>query len=216
MFEGWTAYGDRGELDFPIYVLPNIKTIWGLELAEPIEGNCPERRYFGRSWVSQGVGGTPDPLFTAEGLANSYNDDSHQLSAGSGGRLMEFFCTDQGSVAWAQRMKDDGDVRSFGPTGVIALVKDRFVVFFTEVGVLDGRLDQFFYASPPDGEPVVVSEMESEDFLLVPNPTRRFQHGSRSLLTATKTPMVTTALSNFFTTVRQPLGSRFRLVAAAR
>lgn len=168
LFEGWTAYGDRGLIEGPIIINPSVQTIWGLELSN--HGSCSDRRYFGRSWVSEGVGNAPDPLFTAEGLADSYNDDSHQALAGTGGRLIEFFCTPQGSIAWAQRMKDDGRVRSFGPTGVIALVKDQFVVFFNRVDELDGRLDQIFYASPPDGGPVVVSEVESEDLLLVPNP----------------------------------------------
>lgn len=169
IFEGWTAYGDRGPIDGPIIINPAVQTIWGVELTDSIDGTCPETRYVGRTWISQGVGGAPDPLFTSEALMDSYGG-SHQAITGSGGRLIQFQCTFQGSVAWAQRMKDDGTVRSFGPTGVIALVKDRFVVFFIWVNELDGRLDQVFYASPADGGPVVVSEVESDDLLLVPNP----------------------------------------------
>jgi hypothetical protein len=168
LFEGWTAYGDSGPIEGPVELFPEIVTIWGVELSEPIGPTCSETRYVGRTWVSKAFDG-PDPLFTAEGLMSFYGG-SHQALTGMGGRLIQLQCTSQGSVTWAQRMKDDGTARPFGPTGVIALVKDQFVVFFIRVDQLDNQFDQIFYASPPDGGPVLVSEVEAQPLLLVPNP----------------------------------------------
>lgn len=215
LFEAWTAYGDRGPIEGPVIINPSVQTIWGLELSEPIEGNCDERRYFGRTWVSEGVGGAPDPLFTAEGLADSYNNDSHEALAGSGGRLIEFFCTNQGSVAWAQRMKDDGSIRPFGPTGVIALVKDQYVVFFNRVGELDGRLDQFFYASPVMVARWLFPRWNPRICFWCPTPTRRTQPESRSSSGLTEMPRATALPDNSSITERRPPHSRSRQVATA-
>ena len=139
-----------------------------MELSEPIGPDCAETRFVGRTWVSEAFDG-PDPFFTAAGLQDAYHG-SHQSLVGSGGRLIQFQCTFQGSVVWAQRMKDDGQVRPFGPTGTMAFVKDNFVVFVNMVDEFDTDFHQFFFASPPNGDPVLVSEADPEPLLLVPNP----------------------------------------------
>lgn len=169
IFEGWDVYGERGPIEDPWRVLATVYAVWGVSLADPLDPTCPEPRFVGRSWVSESFAGA-DPLFTADGLDETYRG-THQALVGSGGRLVELACLSGGPpVVIARRMSDEGGLSTFGPTSTVVLVKDSFVVFLLPINELDGQLHQFFYASPVDGGPVVVSEVDSRPLLLLPNP----------------------------------------------
>ena len=169
-FEGWTAYGTGGLIEGPVEILEGVVAIAGIELAEPYDPECSERTYVGRAWVGSTVS-APDPLFTAEALTDSYGGADLSALAGEASRVIELACfPGSGPQMLSSRMKEDSGIRPFGPLDIFAFVKGSRVVLIAPIRVLDADLTQRFYASPPGGGDVVMSEVEDEPRLLVPNP----------------------------------------------
>ncbi|MCL1595764.1 MAG: hypothetical protein M3132_15590, partial [Actinomycetia bacterium] len=165
--DGWLVFGEEGPIEegSPIF-FEQFQTVWGIELAEPFDTACSTTSYVGRAWNGASVTTGPDPLFTEDAVGAD-----HAALAGATTRYAELACFGGGDpMVTSRRMKEGAGSRIFGPTGTIALVKDRFVVFFSPVRIYDGDLSQFFYASPPEGGPVEVSNVDAPIPLLVPNP----------------------------------------------
>jgi hypothetical protein len=170
VFEGWTAYDIQGLVEGPVEIREGVQVVAGIELAEPYNAECSEKTYVGRAWVGSTVS-APDPLFTAEALADQYAGTGHGALTGRASRLIELACFPGGGpVMVSSRMREGSGIRPFGPLEILGLVNGNHVVLIAPIRVLDADLTQRFYTSPPDGGDVVVSELEDEPRLLVPNP----------------------------------------------
>ena len=145
------------------------QAVWGMELAEPFDNACAETAFVGRAWMGSGLS-EPDPSFTAEALNAMFGGASHDTLADDYSRIVQLDCNAGSTPVVAVRRMTDTGVRSFGPVGAVALVKDNFVVFFNPVWILNADLTQSFFATPADGGSVVVSEVDGEDRVLLPNP----------------------------------------------
>ncbi len=170
VFEGWTAYGVGGLIEGPIEILEQVQVIAGIELAEPYNPECTEVTYVGRAWGGTTVAAR-DPLLTSEALDGWYNNTSHSALADRASRMIELTCTPgSGPRMSSFRMKDENGIRPFGPLDIFALVQGSHVVLIAPIRVLDADLTQRFYATPPEGGDVAVTEVADDPRLLVPNP----------------------------------------------
>lgn len=170
MFDGWTAYGNAGLVEGPVQLNEGKQVVAGIELAEPYDSDCSETTYVGRAWVGSTVS-APDPLFSADALADRYAGTDHSALAGRASRLIELACFPGGGpVMVSSRMREGSGIRPFGPLEILGLVNGNHVVIIAPIRVLDADLTQRFYTSPPEGGDVVVSEVEDAPRLLVPNP----------------------------------------------
>lgn len=173
LFPDWSAFGEDGPIDGPVEIVEPPTLVWGIELAEPFDVSCEDSRTVGRSWMGEGLTSSEAP-FTAEDLSNAFfDDDRSALANGENTRLIELACTEGGEpTVLAARMNPDlGRIRGFGPTEIVAIVKDSYVVFFTTLRTLGldrSDIPSFLYANDPGG-PVVPYEPDGDFPALVPN-----------------------------------------------
>lgn len=170
---GWTVYGEEGLIKGIEDAFEPIQSVWGIELAEPFDTTCSSTAYVGRAWEGASVTSGSDPLFTQASLRDRFQG-THQALAGTASRVVQLACFPGGIPTVSQyRNKEGSGIRLFGPTGTIAMVKGRYVVFFSAIRVHDGDLRQQFFATPAGGGPVEATIIEDEPRLLVPNPYAR-------------------------------------------
>lgn len=173
LFPDWTAFGESGPIDGPVEIVEPPTLVWAIELAEPFDETCSEPRAIGRSWMGDGITSADAPL-TADALSQAFGDESRAaLANGENTRLVELSCLRGGDpIVTAVRMNADlGQLRPFGPTEIVALVKENHVVFFTTLrtlGLDPVDIPSFLYANDPGGA-VAPFEPEADFPAIVPN-----------------------------------------------
>lgn len=169
LFEDWGAYGEDGLIDGPIIIEEPPTTVWAIELAEPFDQTCGERRYVGRTWKGEGITTTEGP-FTEAALGGTYG----VLADGENSRFIGLECRGGEPTITAVRMNPDRDrAQTFGPTNVVALVRDNHVIFFSKLrflGLDEPDIEPEFYANNPGDDIVTFKPAPTDVPALLPNP----------------------------------------------
>ncbi len=161
LFADWEFYGESGLIDEPV-ILPEFPAlIWAVELAEPFDTTCETPRWVGRTWVGESLTSVDNPL-TSENLAQWFPGGTHDaLVDGERTRLLQVGCDGPEPVVIALRVNENDMARPFGPTDVVAMVKDTTVAFLGPeriFGVGELQIDPALYANDGAGGPVSVFE----------------------------------------------------------